>query len=112
MKQIIRCVGLRFASAQLGARCCRRLYVNRYNIDSCYCQRLLSEFPPNCKNMAMASSYCPFSRSITACRYFNSMAEMEGVDERMKENEQMEWVRRMEMICGRVEEVMCEEIIG
>lgn len=64
------------------------------------------------QNMAMASSYCPFSRSITACWYFNSMAEMEGVNGEMKENEQMEWVRRMEMICGRVEEVVCEEIIG
>ena len=40
------------------------------------------------------------------------MAEVEGVDEEMKENEQMQWVRRMEMICGRVEEVVCEEIIG
>ena len=40
------------------------------------------------------------------------MAEMEGVDERMKGNEQMEWVRRMEMICGRVEEVVREGIIG
>lgn len=30
----------------------------------------------------------------------------------MKENEQMEWVRRMEMICSRVEEVVCKEIIG
>ena len=40
------------------------------------------------------------------------MAEAEGVNEEMKENEQMEWVRRMEMICGRVEEVVCEEIIG
>ena len=40
------------------------------------------------------------------------MAEIEGVDERMKGNEQMEWVRRIEMICGRVEEVVCEKIIG
>ncbi len=40
------------------------------------------------------------------------MAEVEGVDEEMKENEQMEWVRRMEMICGRVEEVVREEMIG
>lgn len=40
------------------------------------------------------------------------MAEAEGVGEEIKENEQMEWVRRMEMICGRVEEVVCEEIIG
>ena len=40
------------------------------------------------------------------------MAEVEGVDEVMKGNEQMEWVRRMEMICGRVEEVVREEIMG
>ena len=40
------------------------------------------------------------------------MAEAEGVDEEMKENEQMEWVWRMEMIRGRVEEVVCEEIMG
>ena len=40
------------------------------------------------------------------------MAEVEGVDEEMKENEQMEWVQRMEMIRGRVEEVVREEIIG
>ena len=40
------------------------------------------------------------------------MAEAEGVNEEMKGNEQMEWVQRMEMICGRVEEVVCEEIIG
>ncbi len=40
------------------------------------------------------------------------MAEAEGVNEEMKENEQMEWVRRMEMICGWVEEVVREEIMG
>lgn len=40
------------------------------------------------------------------------MAEAEGVNEEMKENEQMEWVRRMEMIRGRVEEVVREEMIG
>ena len=40
------------------------------------------------------------------------MAEAEGVDEEMKGNEQMEWVKRMEMIRGRVEEVVCEEIMG
>ena len=40
------------------------------------------------------------------------MAEAEGVNEEMKGNEQMAWVQRMEMICGRVEEVVCEEIIG
>ena len=40
------------------------------------------------------------------------MAEAEGVNEEMKKNEQMEWVRRMEMVCGRVEEVVREEIMG
>ena len=40
------------------------------------------------------------------------MAEAEGVNEEMRENEQMEWVRRMEMICGWVEEVVREEIMG
>ena len=40
------------------------------------------------------------------------MVEAEGVNEEMKENEQMEWVRRMEMICGWVEEVVREEIMG
>ena len=41
-----------------------------------------------------------------------AMAEAEGEDEEMKGNEQMEWVQRMEMICGRVEEVVREEMIG
>lgn len=40
------------------------------------------------------------------------LAEAEGVDEEMKGNEQMEWVRRMEMIRGRVEDVVREEIMG
>ena len=40
------------------------------------------------------------------------MAEAEGVNEEMKKNEQMEWVRRMEMICGRAEEVVQEEFMG
>lgn len=40
------------------------------------------------------------------------MAEAEGVDEEMKGNEQMERVRRMEMIRGRVEDVVREEIMG
>ena len=40
------------------------------------------------------------------------MAEVEGVDEEMKENEQMEWVRRMEMICGRAEEIVRGELMG
>ncbi len=40
------------------------------------------------------------------------MAEVEGVDEKMKGNGQMEWVRRMEMIRGRAEEVVREEMMG
>lgn len=40
------------------------------------------------------------------------MAEAEGVDEEMKENEQIEWVRRMEMICGRAEEIVRGELMG
>ena len=40
------------------------------------------------------------------------MAEVEGVDEEMKENEQMAWVRRMEMICGRAEEIVRGELMG
>lgn len=40
------------------------------------------------------------------------MAEAEGVNEEMKGNEQMAWVQRMEMICGRVEEVVRKEIMG
>lgn len=39
------------------------------------------------------------------------MAEAEGVNEALKENRQMEWVKRMEMIRGRVEEVVREEMI-
>lgn len=39
------------------------------------------------------------------------MTEVEGVDEEMKENEQMVWVRRMGMIQGRAEEVVREEIM-
>ena len=40
------------------------------------------------------------------------MAEAEGVDERMKGDEQMAWVQRMEMIRERAEEVVREEIVG
>ena len=40
------------------------------------------------------------------------MAEVEGVNEVMKGNRQMVWVQRMEMIRGRVEEVVREEIMG
>ena len=47
-----------------------------------------------------------------AAMLVREMAEAEGVNEEMKKNEQMEWVRRMEMICGRVEEVVQEEFMG
>ena len=40
------------------------------------------------------------------------MAEAEGVDEEMKENEQIEWVKRMEMIQGRAEEIVRGEMVG
>lgn len=40
------------------------------------------------------------------------MAEAEGVDEEMKGKAQMVWVRRMEMIRERAEEVVQEEIMG
>lgn len=39
------------------------------------------------------------------------MAEVEGVNEVMKGNRQMVWVQRMEMIRGRAEEVVREEIM-
>lgn len=40
------------------------------------------------------------------------MAEVEGVDEEMKGNGQMAWVRRMEMIRGRAEEIVRGELMG
>ena len=40
------------------------------------------------------------------------MAEAEGVNEEMKENEQIEWVKRMEMIQGRAEEIVRGEMVG
>ncbi len=40
------------------------------------------------------------------------MAKVEGVDERMKGNGQMEWVKRMEMIRGGAEVVVREEMVG
>ena len=47
-----------------------------------------------------------------AAMLVREMAEAEGVNEEMKKKEQMEWVRKMEMICGRVEEVVQEEFMG
>lgn len=44
--------------------------------------------------------------------FVREMAEVEGVNEEMKENGQMEWVRRMEMICGRAEEIVRGELMG
>ena len=38
------------------------------------------------------------------------MAEQEGVNEMLKEQDQMEWVQRMNNIQNRVEEIMNEEI--
>ncbi len=45
-------------------------------------------------------------------RLVREMAEVEGVDEVMKGNGQMAWVKRMEMIRGRAEEVVQEELMG
>ena len=39
------------------------------------------------------------------------MAEVEDSDEALKENEQMAWVRRLEMIRGRAEKVLHEEMV-
>ena len=39
------------------------------------------------------------------------MKEVEGVTEELKASEQMEWVRRMNSICNRVEEIVMREII-
>lgn len=39
------------------------------------------------------------------------MKEAEGVTEELKEKEQMEWVRRMNSICNRAEEIVLAEIV-
>ena len=41
----------------------------------------------------------------------SKMAAMEGVDEALKATDQMEWVRRMNSICNRVEEIVQAELI-
>ena len=44
-------------------------------------------------------------------RLVNDMAATEGVSERLKEDNQMEWVRRMNSIRNRAEEIVNREII-
>lgn len=39
------------------------------------------------------------------------MKEAEGVKEELKAKEQMEWVRRMNSICNRAEEIVLREIV-
>lgn len=39
------------------------------------------------------------------------MKETEGITEELKEKEQMEWVRRMNSICIRAEEIVLREIV-
>ena len=39
------------------------------------------------------------------------MAEAEGITERLKAEDQMEWVRRMNSIRSRAEEILCSELI-
>ena len=44
--------------------------------------------------------------------FIKRMTEQEGINEVLKEQNQMEWVRRMNNICNRAEEIMNNEIIG
>ncbi|MDD4492962.1 MAG: TnpV protein [Eubacteriales bacterium] len=44
-------------------------------------------------------------------RLVKQMSENEGITERLKESNQMEWVRRMNNIRNRVEEIVYTEII-
>ncbi len=44
-------------------------------------------------------------------RLIIKMAAMEGVDEALKATDQMEWVRRMNSICNRAEEIVQAELI-
>ena len=39
------------------------------------------------------------------------MKETEGVTEQLKEENQLEWVRRMQNIEARIRELICEELI-
>ena len=44
-------------------------------------------------------------------RLVRQLAEQEGVTERLKAKDQMEWVRRMNSITNRAREIVCYEII-
>lgn len=44
-------------------------------------------------------------------RLINQMAQQEGITERLKASDQMEWVRRINSIRSRAEEIVQEEII-
>ena len=44
-------------------------------------------------------------------RLISKMATMEDVDEALKATDQMEWVRRMNSICNRAEEIVQAELI-
>jgi hypothetical protein len=41
----------------------------------------------------------------------SQMAKSEGVDEKLKETDQMEWVRKMNSIHNRAEEIVLNELI-
>ena len=41
----------------------------------------------------------------------SAMAKQEGVTEALKAADQMEWVRRMNSICGRAEEIVLTELV-
>ena len=41
----------------------------------------------------------------------SQMAQQEGITERLKATEQMEWVRRMNSVRSRVEEIILEKVI-
>ena len=44
-------------------------------------------------------------------RLISQMAQQEGITERLKATEQMEWVRRMNSVRSRVEEIILEKAI-
>ncbi len=44
-------------------------------------------------------------------RLIEQMKEAEGITEQLKEENQMEWVQRMENVEARAREVMCEDLI-
>ena len=44
-------------------------------------------------------------------RMIDQMVEQEGVNEELKDRDQMEWVRRMNSIRNRVDEIVLSEIV-